>query len=183
MYISRLPPPLLSFPQALSSLKKYPLPLNNGKEAKILQNFGDGICKILDDRLEKYYRVNGELIFTAYPACTLPSLSLTPRYFIIFQSMLLSIACHFCVIVSVTSVFVIYPSFLPLALSQVQTHPYIPSPVVYRLQVIAVPTLTPQKPPQTPKNFLELVVETTRWRCTVLLQHSDSCHQTCLLFI
>ncbi|XP_031441011.1 crossover junction endonuclease MUS81 isoform X1 [Clupea harengus] len=47
------------YQKALSSLKKYPLPLNNGKEAKILQNFGDGICKILDDRLEKYYRVNG----------------------------------------------------------------------------------------------------------------------------
>lgn len=47
------------YQKAISSLKKYPLPLKNGKEAKILQNFGDGICKILDDRLEKYYRENG----------------------------------------------------------------------------------------------------------------------------
>ncbi|XP_041926916.1 crossover junction endonuclease MUS81 [Alosa sapidissima] len=47
------------YQKALSSLKKYPLPLRNGKEAKILQNFGDGICKILDDRLEKYYKENG----------------------------------------------------------------------------------------------------------------------------
>lgn len=55
------------FSQAISSLKKYPLPLKNGKEAKILQNFGDGICKILDDRLEKYYRENGELKLKAKP--------------------------------------------------------------------------------------------------------------------
>uniref|UniRef100_A0AAY3ZXZ5 Crossover junction endonuclease MUS81 n=1 Tax=Denticeps clupeoides TaxID=299321 RepID=A0AAY3ZXZ5_9TELE len=48
------------YQKALGSLKKYPLPLRNGKEAKILQNFGDGICKILDDRLEKHYRENGE---------------------------------------------------------------------------------------------------------------------------
>ncbi|XP_028847433.1 structure-specific endonuclease subunit MUS81 isoform X1 [Denticeps clupeoides] len=47
------------YQKALGSLKKYPLPLRNGKEAKILQNFGDGICKILDDRLEKHYRENG----------------------------------------------------------------------------------------------------------------------------
>ena len=107
MYISRLPPPLLSFPQALSSLKKYPLPLNNGKEAKILQNFGDGICKILDDRLEKYYRVNGELIFTAYPACTLPSLSLTPRYFIIFQFFVTQLRVTF-VLLSVSHLFLLF---------------------------------------------------------------------------
>lgn len=46
--------------KAINSLKKYPLPLKNGKEAKILQNFGDGICKILDERLEKHYRENGK---------------------------------------------------------------------------------------------------------------------------
>ncbi|KAK2860433.1 hypothetical protein Q7C36_004599 [Tachysurus vachellii] len=47
------------YQKAIISLKKYPLPLKNGKEAKILQNFGDGICKILDERLEKHYRENG----------------------------------------------------------------------------------------------------------------------------
>ncbi|KAL2079727.1 hypothetical protein ACEWY4_025471 [Coilia grayii] len=47
------------YQKALSSLKKYPLPLKNGKEAKILQHFGDGICKMLDDRLERHYQVNG----------------------------------------------------------------------------------------------------------------------------
>uniref|UniRef100_A0A8C5MNM4 Crossover junction endonuclease MUS81 n=1 Tax=Leptobrachium leishanense TaxID=445787 RepID=A0A8C5MNM4_9ANUR len=45
--------------EAISSLKKYPLPLRSGKETKILQNFGDGICKMLDQRLEKYYAENG----------------------------------------------------------------------------------------------------------------------------
>ncbi|XP_075693468.1 structure-specific endonuclease subunit MUS81 isoform X3 [Rhinoderma darwinii] len=43
------------YQKAISSLKKYPLPLQNGKEAKILQNFGDAICKMLDQRLEKHY--------------------------------------------------------------------------------------------------------------------------------
>uniref|UniRef100_A0A8B9LLS4 Crossover junction endonuclease MUS81 n=1 Tax=Astyanax mexicanus TaxID=7994 RepID=A0A8B9LLS4_ASTMX len=47
------------YQKAINSLKKYPLPLKNGKEAKILQNFGDGICKILDERLQKYYKENG----------------------------------------------------------------------------------------------------------------------------
>lgn len=51
---------LCAFSQAINSLKKYPLPLKNGKEAKILQNFGDGICKILDERLQKHSRENGE---------------------------------------------------------------------------------------------------------------------------
>uniref|UniRef100_A0A671KPP7 Crossover junction endonuclease MUS81 n=1 Tax=Sinocyclocheilus anshuiensis TaxID=1608454 RepID=A0A671KPP7_9TELE len=48
------------YQKAINSLKKYPLPLKNGKEAKILQNFGDGICKILEERLQKHYRENGE---------------------------------------------------------------------------------------------------------------------------
>ncbi|XP_051560761.1 crossover junction endonuclease MUS81-like isoform X2 [Myxocyprinus asiaticus] len=47
------------YQKAINSLKRYPLPLKNGKEAKILQNFGDGICKILDERLQKHYRENG----------------------------------------------------------------------------------------------------------------------------
>ncbi|XP_033984819.1 crossover junction endonuclease MUS81-like [Trematomus bernacchii] len=45
--------------QAISSLNKYPLPLQNAKEAKILQSFGDGICKILDQKLQRYLRENG----------------------------------------------------------------------------------------------------------------------------
>lgn len=45
--------------QAINSLSKYPLPLQTAKEAKILQNFGDGICKLLDEKLQRYYRENG----------------------------------------------------------------------------------------------------------------------------
>ncbi|XP_063293898.1 crossover junction endonuclease MUS81 [Pelobates fuscus] len=59
------------YQKAISSLKKYPLPLHNGKEAKILQNFGDGICKMLDQRLEKHYVENGP----SAPIHSLPSCS------------------------------------------------------------------------------------------------------------
>uniref|UniRef100_A0A3B5AXK4 Crossover junction endonuclease MUS81 n=1 Tax=Stegastes partitus TaxID=144197 RepID=A0A3B5AXK4_9TELE len=48
-----------TYQKALSSLNKYPLPLRNAKEAKILQNFGDGICKILDEKLQRYHQENG----------------------------------------------------------------------------------------------------------------------------
>uniref|UniRef100_A0A1A8GCU4 Crossover junction endonuclease MUS81 n=1 Tax=Nothobranchius korthausae TaxID=1143690 RepID=A0A1A8GCU4_9TELE len=48
-----------TYQKAINSLNKYPLPLENAKEAKILQNFGDGICKILDNKLQRYYRENG----------------------------------------------------------------------------------------------------------------------------
>ncbi|KAK6291707.1 hypothetical protein J4Q44_G00374920 [Coregonus suidteri] len=47
------------YQKAINSLKKYPLPLRNAREAKILQNFGDGICKILDEKLQRHYRENG----------------------------------------------------------------------------------------------------------------------------
>uniref|UniRef100_A0A4W6C866 Crossover junction endonuclease MUS81 n=1 Tax=Lates calcarifer TaxID=8187 RepID=A0A4W6C866_LATCA len=48
------------YQKAISSLNKYPLPLQNAKEAKILQNFGDGICKILDEKLQRHLRENGK---------------------------------------------------------------------------------------------------------------------------
>ena len=47
--------------QALYSLKRYPMPLRTGKEAKILDNFGDKICKMLDNKLEKHIAENGNL--------------------------------------------------------------------------------------------------------------------------
>ncbi|XP_054609612.1 crossover junction endonuclease MUS81 [Dunckerocampus dactyliophorus] len=49
-----------TYQKAISSLNKYPLPLRDAKEAKILQNFGDGICKILDSKLQQYYREHGQ---------------------------------------------------------------------------------------------------------------------------
>ena len=46
--------------QALRSLRRYPLPLRSGKEAKILQHFGDGLCRMLDQRLQQHEASGGE---------------------------------------------------------------------------------------------------------------------------
>lgn len=48
-----------TYERALKSLKKYPLPLQCGEEAKILEHIGDKICKMLDNRLEKDADANG----------------------------------------------------------------------------------------------------------------------------
>lgn len=42
------------FKRGLSSLKKYPLPLQFGRDCIILDGFGPTICKILDKRLAKH---------------------------------------------------------------------------------------------------------------------------------
>ncbi|XP_027711803.1 crossover junction endonuclease MUS81 [Vombatus ursinus] len=42
------------YQKALRSLLRYPLPLRSGKEAKILQHFGDALCRMLDQRLEQH---------------------------------------------------------------------------------------------------------------------------------
>lgn len=42
------------FSTALQSLRKYPLPLNTGKDCKILQGFGDKLCNMLDHKLRKH---------------------------------------------------------------------------------------------------------------------------------
>ncbi|XP_037500422.1 crossover junction endonuclease MUS81-like [Rhipicephalus sanguineus] len=44
--------------KALKSLKKYPLVLKSGKEAKILEYFGDKLCNMLDKKLEEHWREN-----------------------------------------------------------------------------------------------------------------------------
>ncbi|XP_054707862.1 crossover junction endonuclease MUS81-like [Uloborus diversus] len=43
-----------TYAKALSSLRKYPLPLSSGKEAKILEYFGDKICSMLDAKLKEW---------------------------------------------------------------------------------------------------------------------------------
>lgn len=48
-----------TYGRALKSLKKYPLPLQCGEEAKILEHIGDKICKMLDNCLEKDADENG----------------------------------------------------------------------------------------------------------------------------
>ncbi|XP_016041736.2 crossover junction endonuclease MUS81 isoform X2 [Erinaceus europaeus] len=48
------------FQKALLSLRRYPLPLRSGKEAKILQHFGDGLCRMLDQRLQQHRATGGD---------------------------------------------------------------------------------------------------------------------------
>ncbi|XP_069865842.1 crossover junction endonuclease MUS81 [Dipodomys merriami] len=48
------------FQKALRSLRRYPLPLRSGKEAKILQHFGDGLCRMLDERLQEHRASGGD---------------------------------------------------------------------------------------------------------------------------
>uniref|UniRef100_A0ABM5F4G8 Crossover junction endonuclease MUS81 n=1 Tax=Pogona vitticeps TaxID=103695 RepID=A0ABM5F4G8_9SAUR len=43
-----------AYERALSSLRKYPLPLRSGREARVLQYFGEKICRQLDERLERH---------------------------------------------------------------------------------------------------------------------------------
>jgi len=42
------------FTKALDSLKRYPLPLESGKECIILQHFGTKLCSMLDKKLEEH---------------------------------------------------------------------------------------------------------------------------------
>ncbi|GAB1302049.1 Crossover junction endonuclease MUS81 [Apodemus speciosus] len=48
------------FQKALRSLQRYPLPLRSGKEAKILQHFGDRLCRMLDEKLEQHLASGGD---------------------------------------------------------------------------------------------------------------------------
>nr|XP_005333475.1 crossover junction endonuclease MUS81 isoform X1 [Ictidomys tridecemlineatus] len=48
------------FQKALRSLRRYPLPLQSGREAKILQHFGDGLCRMLDERLQQHLASGGD---------------------------------------------------------------------------------------------------------------------------
>ncbi|XP_022363272.1 crossover junction endonuclease MUS81 isoform X2 [Enhydra lutris kenyoni] len=48
------------FQKALRSLRRYPLPLRSGKEAKILQHFGDRLCHMLDQRLQQHEASGGD---------------------------------------------------------------------------------------------------------------------------
>lgn len=48
------------FQKALRSLRRYPLPLRSGKEAKILRHFGDGLCRMLDQRLQQHESSSGD---------------------------------------------------------------------------------------------------------------------------
>ena len=49
------------FTKCLVSLRKYPLPLKTGKECIILEGFGDKICKMIDEKLNKFLDDGGIL--------------------------------------------------------------------------------------------------------------------------
>ncbi|GLG97581.1 Crossover junction endonuclease MUS81 [Gryllus bimaculatus] len=55
------------FGKALTSLRKYPLPLSSGRDCGILQNFGNRLCVMLDRKLAEYKQLNPEEIFTVDP--------------------------------------------------------------------------------------------------------------------
>ncbi|XP_033127929.1 crossover junction endonuclease MUS81-like isoform X2 [Anneissia japonica] len=48
-----------TYGKALRSLKKYPLPVKCGQDVKILEFFGDKLCKMLDKKLTTYKEENG----------------------------------------------------------------------------------------------------------------------------
>ena len=50
-----------TYAKAITSIKKYPLPLRSGKEAKILENIGDGIANRLDKALAEFIENGGDL--------------------------------------------------------------------------------------------------------------------------
>ncbi|XP_076033706.1 mus81 structure-specific endonuclease subunit isoform X2 [Oratosquilla oratoria] len=52
-----------NFQRALKSLRQFPLPLESGKDCKILAHFGDKICSMLDKKLEKYKEDNGPIVW------------------------------------------------------------------------------------------------------------------------
>ncbi|XP_044258187.1 crossover junction endonuclease MUS81 isoform X2 [Tribolium madens] len=49
------------FSIALKSLKNYPLPLETGKDCKILKGFGEKLCKMLDNKLMQFKATNEEI--------------------------------------------------------------------------------------------------------------------------
>lgn len=62
------------FAKALRSLKKYPLVLQSGKEAKILEFFGDKLCTMLDKKLEQHRRAGHGPPLSDAAALSLPHL-------------------------------------------------------------------------------------------------------------
>ncbi|XP_062616490.1 crossover junction endonuclease MUS81-like [Saccostrea cucullata] len=50
------------YAKALKSLQRYLLVLTSGRDCKILENFGDKTCKMLDDRLQKHIQEHGTIV-------------------------------------------------------------------------------------------------------------------------
>ncbi|XP_068218425.1 crossover junction endonuclease MUS81 [Palaemon carinicauda] len=52
-----------NYRRARNSLKLYPLPVYRGKDCKVLAHFGDKICQMLDQKLNKYIDENGPIVW------------------------------------------------------------------------------------------------------------------------
>ncbi|ESO96484.1 hypothetical protein LOTGIDRAFT_115731 [Lottia gigantea] len=51
-----------NYAKALDALKKFPLRLEYGKDCKMLKNFGEKTCKMLDMKLAEHMKVNGDTL-------------------------------------------------------------------------------------------------------------------------
>lgn len=52
------------FTIALQSLKKYPLPLESGRDCKILKGFGEKLCLMIDNKLKTYHNNKNTVVDT-----------------------------------------------------------------------------------------------------------------------
>lgn len=59
-----------SLTRAIASMKKYPLPLTRGSDARCLDGVGPHIAKSLDDKLEAYLRLHASGELTAWTLLT-----------------------------------------------------------------------------------------------------------------
>lgn len=66
------------FSKALTSLRKYPLPLSSGQNCKVLEGFGDRLCILLDRKLAEYKKNNGGLSDTVLQVQTNATRKRTP---------------------------------------------------------------------------------------------------------
>ena len=67
--------------QALKSLQKYPLVLESAKECKVLQHFGEGLCKIIDKKLADHIAHGG----SCYTCFFLQILFEVSNYFVFYR--------------------------------------------------------------------------------------------------
>lgn len=77
-----------SYTKALTSLRKCPVTLPNGKACRALKNFGEKICTMLDKRLERYNAEHG-IVVQQEDADVLPDAGearRAPKVLIVFYS-------------------------------------------------------------------------------------------------
>ncbi|XP_012232037.2 crossover junction endonuclease MUS81 isoform X2 [Linepithema humile] len=67
------------FAKALNSLKRYPLPLESGRECIILQHFGTKLCSMLDKKLEEYRRQESAKALDVHTFASNEDCAIAPR--------------------------------------------------------------------------------------------------------